>query len=397
VTIGKNIALEPFKALVILLITLFLMVTARTDILAEDSVGLSYISPGGGVVLYAAIQNGYFKEDGLKVSPVPADINSFKSYIDQGLIVGGEIDYQIYKIADGKVGITAGLFSGFLELVGRDPKGLDNIIVVSENNGSGAAVAAARQLRTIGIDTDKVIWIEAPLNQLQRIVDIGDATLFARFELKRTDKGHGSGHGAGHAEGHAGGHAEGAEHKAPEGSHGAQNHGESGAHNGHPSEGKGHAHGEKGAEASNEMKVMFSASASLPHDDGSEPSANPHAKHTSAHHFFDSFVALSRDLYSKDPAKAAAITRNYIRGAIWVGENIEAAAEIGIKNKVWSGDKESLVAELKRYMWMPGVKHAKEHLKVYIHEWIARGLFPKGTNENEVFDKIFIQALPDVN
>jgi ABC-type nitrate/sulfonate/bicarbonate transport system substrate-binding protein len=389
VTINKDIVLSKLKIFIITLLTNLPFLGAAGTILAGDSLALTYSSPGGGAALFAAIEKGYFKEDGLEVVPLRADIDAFKEYIDKGVVAGGEVNYQIYKIADGKIGITAGLYSGFLELVGRDPKGLSDIVVASENKGSGAAVAAARQLRNIGVDPEKLIWTEAPLNELERITETGDATLFARFELKRTDKKPGGGHGSGYEPGH------GAEHGAGRSgaSHGAL---EDKAREGKEVKPSQNAREEDKGNAGG-IKVLYSASANLPHDDGSGPNANPHAKHTAADHFFESFTALSRDFYSKDPAKAAAITRNYIRGAIWVGENIEEAAEIGIKNGIWSGDKESLEEELKRYMWMPGVKHAKEHLKIYIHEWIARGLFPKGTNENELFDKIFIQALPDLN
>jgi NitT/TauT family transport system substrate-binding protein len=108
-------------------------------------------------------------------------------------------------------------------------------------------------------------------------------------------------------------------------------------------------------------------------------------------------VILSRDLYDRDPAKAAAITRAWIRGARWVGENPEAAAELGVSAGIWDGDADSLRKEIDRYMWMPGVAHAKEHLKSYVHEWKGRGLLPKDTDEEEFFGKLFIQALPDVS
>jgi hypothetical protein len=48
-------------------------------------------------------------------------------------------------------------------------------------------------------------------------------------------------------------------------------------------------------------------------------------------------------------------------------------------------------------MWMPGVSHAKEHLKYYIHEGIKRGVFSNGLDEKAFFDQAFSQVLPDVS
>ena len=54
-------------------------------------------------------------------------------------------------------------------------------------------------------------------------------------------------------------------------------------------------------------------------------------------------------------------------------------------------------AEIDSFMWMAGVKHAKERLRSHIREWIACGIFPPGADEQKLFGSLFIQALPDAN
>lgn len=335
---------------------------------ADDSVALAFTSQAGGIALYAAIENGFFEEEGLVVEPIKADLETFTNLLATGAVVGGELDYRLYHLVDKNVGATAGLYSGFLELLGTDPKSTPGAIkLVSENKGSGAAVAAARHLKGLGVDTVKdIVWLEAPLDELLEVLEKGDATLAARFEEKRKKGGHGE-HGGGH------GGASGHEHA--------------------PAHGHEHAPAHGGEQAHSGPNVVFSASASLPQEDPDTPSANPHAKHTSAHHFFASFVVLSWDFFDKDPAKAAAITRAWIRGASWVGEHKEEAQKLANEKGLWSGESE----EINRYMWMPGVKHAKEHLEVYIYVWKERGILPADSDEKAIFEKLYIPALPDIN
>ncbi|MDR0621200.1 MAG: hypothetical protein LBJ61_04925, partial [Deltaproteobacteria bacterium] len=169
-----------------------------------------------------------------------------------------------------------------------------------------------------------------------------------------------------------------------------------------PSQDQGQGHGKTPSEHPSEAKgdgfnVLFSASASLPPHDPNDTSGNPHAKHTSAHHLFESFVVLDKNLAKDDPQTTAAITRALIRGAQFVGENREQVADLAIKNGIWSGSKEAFLAEIARYMWMPGVSHAKEHLRYYIHEGLKRGTLPFNLDEKALFEQVFYQALPDVN
>jgi hypothetical protein len=354
---------------------------------ADEKIALSFSQPLGGLALCAAIDQGYFKEEGLDVSAVRLGADAVEEAAASGKIVGGELNYQIYKLASKNIGVTAGLYSGFLLLRGSDPQKAAEIVIASESSASGPAAAAARQLKALGVDTAKAKWTEVPADGLDDALEKGEATLTAIFDRvkpgEKPARG-GGGRGRGAPEG-AGGHSR----EKPEAGHGG-----GGEHGAAKPEGHAAATGAKGEGA---HPVVFSARASLPKEDPSAPSANPHSKHSSAHHFFDSFVFVSKDYFQKSPDKAAAITRAWIRGAIWVGENQRAAADLGLKHFLWEGSRESLETEIASFMWMPGVKHAKEHLTVYIHEWTERGIFPAGSDESKIFDSLFLQALPDLN
>jgi hypothetical protein len=362
---------------------LALLILGQGEAGAAKTLGLSYSSPLGALALHAAIEQGYFKEEGLEVTPVKAAAGDIPGLLADGRIVGGELDHGIHTLLGKGIGVTAGLCSGFLELLGKPPKGSPGeVVLVSENVASGPAVAAARQLKAMGLDTvGSVRWLAAPKEGLLSVLERGDATLLARWEKAIPGTGHGHEKEPGHGHGGSGGGGEG---------FGKHAHAGTEAHAGHEANGDP-------SRPEDAVPVVFSARASLPHDDGAEASANPHAKHTSAHHFFDSFVFVGRDFHEKNPETAAAVTRAWIRGAMWVGGNKGAAADLGLSHSLWPGDRESLLSEIDSYMWMPGVRHAKEHLRVYIHEWVARGLFPAGTDEGVLFESLFIQALPDVN
>ncbi|MDR2198031.1 MAG: hypothetical protein LBR53_00950 [Deltaproteobacteria bacterium] len=386
---------------------------------AADEINLSYATLGGAVALYAAIERGYFQEEGLEPAPRAVSPEDLSALVAAGEIQGGEIDYRLYLVKG--IGATAGLYSGFLELWGREPEKDAQIKIASVANGSAPAVAAARELKQRGIDTVKdVVWLEVPEKELAAALDKGEATLFARFTDRETlsrveAKGgahgaHGSGkhgdkshEGASHGSGDHGNEShEGASHGS--GDHGNKGH-EGDSHGSKEHGGEGHEASEHGAAErlaggrvswndEGRHPLVYSARALLPKvEEGGD--RNPHAGHTSAHHFFVSFVFVSRDLYEKDPERAAALSRAWIRGSAWVSDNKEAAAALAAAKGLASEEEARSV--IFSSMWMPGVRQAVDHLKVYIHEWVQRGIFPANADEKKIFDSLFIPALPGVN
>jgi ABC-type nitrate/sulfonate/bicarbonate transport system substrate-binding protein len=405
----------------------------RGEARAGEAVSLGWESPGGGVALAAAVRNGFFGEEGIEVTAVRTGLGEFGEAVASGRIAAGELDGRVLGLfRDGAgVGPSAGLYSGFLEIVGNgNPPG--KLRVAAEGPGGGPAVAAARHFRDLGVDPDTAVeWVDVgPGGLLDALAD-GKADVAVRWELERAAPKGGRGHSAapsvreGHGipAGRAGqGAGRGTEGRAagggragsgPRWADGGPAASGRGSGSGGPGEGGGARTGPEGCPGGDSgtgagtdcgtgpggadgsrWKVVYSASASLPAAGG--PAAGPHARHTAANHFFVSFVVLGRELYERDPALAAAVTRAWIRGAAWTGENLGEAARIGMEAGVWDGDAAGLERELARYMWMPGVAHAKEHLRSYVREWVRRGLLPSGTDEAGFFGGLFIPALPDL-
>ncbi|MDR2368301.1 MAG: hypothetical protein LBF58_09380 [Deltaproteobacteria bacterium] len=313
---------------------------------ALEKIKLAYSSPGGAAIISAAISEGYFADEGFEVEPLSLTAPEISQKIASGEIKGGEINHLGLKLASHGAPLifTAGLYGGFVEILAGPSWGPGHKpILAVQDLASGPAVAAARYFRSEGIDPDADIgWLETddPLAALES----SEASALARWEFKRHEAAH------------------------------------------------GHDHGHAPAD---EPTVLFGASASLPAHSPADDGGNPHAKHTSAHHLFESFVVLPATLAESDPASAAAITRALIRGARRVGENPSKAADLA--TGLWGGPREPLEAEIARYMWMPGVSHAKEHLRYYIHEGIKRGALAPNLDEKAFFGRVFSQALPDLN
>jgi hypothetical protein len=278
---------------------------------------IGYEGPLDGLVIAAAIKNGYFKEDYLDILPVPIDVGSLSpSATDnpQAFITS----YRILELANKglAVKVTAGLYSGFLEIIGKKPSPQSaKITIASADPSNGPAAAARRYYRSQGVGEENLTFAAVPAAEAPRAILEGKADVFARFEDK--SKSH--------------------------------------------------------ASASPSLEIIYQATSNLPTPSGHH--GNPHAGHRADHHFFDSFVVILADRIP-DPETQAAVSRNLIRGARWVGENPESAAKLLAGKPLTEGHKytESEISGfIKNYMWMPGVKQAADHRKVYIRHWSALG------------------------
>jgi ABC-type nitrate/sulfonate/bicarbonate transport system substrate-binding protein len=448
----------------------------------EEILNLGFSDPLGGLIAAAAETEGYFAEEKLTVRARPVPAEEISSLLEKGILAGGISNFQALNAAapNSQLVFTAGLYSGFLEIIGLNPRP-DKIRLVTEDPLSGPAAAAARHFREIKVDPDKIEWLKAPASDLVQTLLSGQASALARFEpaaadpaepwaeslVPRNSSGRGnrrkpadfsrsspqppSGqeHRSGSSDsgpespsgvqppesgGHSGaeasgtgnlsgpqassrGHQAGAEASGRERHAGAEASGH-GHHAGTESSGPGKLsgspaaspegqsqpeasspgrHSEPAAASAPGYKSIFQARAHLPKPPEGVKAVNPHAQHSAAHHFFESFVILDRRLVLKDPQKAAALTRALIRGARWIGENQEQAVQLGVREKIWPQETESLIGEIDRFMWMPGIRQAKEHLKIYIRQGLERGIFPAGTEEETVFKNIFVQILPDLS
>jgi len=109
------------------------------------------------------------------------------------------------------------------------------------------------------------------------------------------------------------------------------------------------------------------------------------------------FVGINGDLVSKDPEKAAAITRALLKAAEWVGNNPQEAAQISLDNKYVGGDLKLNSELLDSYDWKPSIKQAQNNIKFYIKELKTQGILEAGTNEDDLYKTVFAQVIPDFN
>jgi hypothetical protein len=360
-------------------------ISAAAENLAAIKIG--YLEPLDGLIIEAAEAEGYFQQEGLTLSKAPLTAGDLEiiNPLEFSALVG---NHRFLKLVGRgvKVGVTAGLYSGFLEILGQNANP-GKITLVTSDPGGGPAAAAARyyQSKGVNIATD-ITWLTKDAEQLEGAVLTKEATVLARWE-KRAAHHHGSspaetlsGVGSDQAETENESRTEPANH-----SH---------HHQAAPSSPSHHQPAAKSAAAFEPLTVIFRASDHLPKAPAGVIGENPHAGHTSNHHFYESFVVILPDTINRDPAVAASITRALIRGAKWVGENQGAAAQLGLAKGLWSSS--AAAEKLSAYMWMPRVSQAKEHLKIYIHQWRARQLIAPDTDESQFFNQIFWQALPDL-
>ncbi|MDR1609210.1 MAG: hypothetical protein LBT38_12510 [Deltaproteobacteria bacterium] len=349
------------KALGFIFFFLALAALSPSQARAQDQpLGLGYVDPLGAIIIQAALDNGYFSEEGLTVTPILAD--NLSSLLGKKTIIGGVLDYQaLFLASQGQdLVFSAGLYSGFLELAGKEV-GANQIAIATVDPLSGPAVAAAKYYQSLGHGSSQDIkWIKVPEDGLVKAVTSGQANVLTRWQLAKPDP------------------------KEPWASLTYKAHGP-------------HAHGlASGSEFSPDgYQIIHQAKAHLPKAPEGAKHANPHAGHTADHHFYQAFVVLENNFVTAQKAKATAITRALIRGARWVGDNKEKAARLGLDKKFWTGSQDDLEGEIGRYMWMPGVSQAREHLKTYIHEGLKNGGLPAKTEEKSFFEKVFVQLLPD--
>ncbi|HCF49309.1 MAG TPA: ABC transporter substrate-binding protein [Syntrophomonas sp.] len=109
------------------------------------------------------------------------------------------------------------------------------------------------------------------------------------------------------------------------------------------------------------------------------------------------FVGVNGDLVSKDPEKAAAITRALLKAAEWVQSNPQEAAQISLDNKYVGGDVELNAKLLGSYNWNPSIKQAQDNIKFYIKELKTQGILEAGTSEADLYKTVFAEVIPDYN
>ncbi|MDR1109313.1 MAG: hypothetical protein LBP92_01110 [Deltaproteobacteria bacterium] len=317
---------------------------------AEMALKIGHTGPIGGLVILVAAQNGYFSEEGLSVVPVPlapTDLDGLPPSALAALVTNHEFARLVRRDIGARA--SAGLYGGLLEILGLGARP-GRLALAVDGLGSGPAVAAARHFRGQGLDPlSDVDFLDRPGGLLRQAMESGEANALARWEKAWPGQADGDGQ---------------------------------------PRHSPGQA-GDPGG-----LSVIFRGSDRLPKP--RPGTRNPHSGHVADSHLFEAFVVLFPDNYGRDDETSAAVSRALIRGARWIGRNLAAAAGMAKGNGLLPGDAEGIAAELSGYMWMPGVGQARDHLKSYAHEWLARGIV-EGKDEGEVFGRMFLEALPGLD
>ncbi|WP_158629889.1 ABC transporter substrate-binding protein [Cohnella sp. AR92] len=280
--------------------------------------------------IYTAIEQGFFKEEGLDVELVQQDFETLKSGISSGKVDATVGNFAWFKpIEQGlDVKLTGGLHAGCIQLVTPSSSGITSIKELKGKTvgvdviGGGPQITLSIALKENGLDPEKdVQWRAYPAQQLSTAADKGEIQAFIVWDPA----------------------------------------------------------GQQAIDEKNYVSLLNTA-----HDD---PFMSGYC----------CYSVISGKVAEEDPEKAAAITRALLKAAEWVGNNPQGAAEIETNKKYVSADVATNQALLASYTWKPGVKAAQDSAKFFIKNQKELGILDSSTDENELFDRLFYEAIPDYN
>lgn len=101
-------------------------------------------------------------------------------------------------------------------------------------------------------------------------------------------------------------------------------------------------------------------------------------------------ATLSGKLYREDPATAAAVVKGMMRGARWVSEHPEEAAQLAVEKKYIPGDPALIAKLLKSYNYIPSIAGGEKAVERALQEMAAVGILNPNTNITEMKNKIFV-------
>ncbi|MBN7773351.1 ABC transporter substrate-binding protein [Clostridium aminobutyricum] len=290
--------------------------------------------------LFAAVENGYFEEQGIRVELINGEDAEIQEGIRSGTIDGVTADYRFFKsIEEGlPLQFTAGLHAGCIRLiVPADSEigsvtDLQNATIGIEAPGDGTMVIASMLFKNNDMyqDGEEVQWS-----------CYGEAGYEKAFQNKEIDA----------------------------------------AFIWEPAE-------NTAEQLDQTYRTIFATA--------QKSSTGGHGhNHSSSIHFTRSFVGLSGKLIQEHRDKAAFITKAWLEGAVWVSENPEAAVKLAASKYGVKGSYEDNMELISSYMWTNGVKDAKPNIQYYITEQRANGLLDNTLEEEDFYRKVFAEILPE--
>jgi NitT/TauT family transport system substrate-binding protein len=126
-------------------------------------------------------------------------------------------------------------------------------------------------------------------------------------------------------------------------------------------------------------------------------SSNKDNKGRSYKHFYESFIGFDGDFIDKNRKVAFNTSIAWLKAAQWVDDNQNEAYKTLIDKCYVSSDYESIANKTAFFMWMPGVKYAKDHIEIYANGQRSQNLLKSGFSEKEFLKKIFEPLIPELN
>ncbi len=293
--------------------------------------GKTVIAYAGGTCeapTFAALDKGFFKEEGLDVELIKMGFEQLKTGLTAGKVDAAQSNIAWLKpIEQGmNIKLTAGIHTGCIKAVTPADSGIKTIAdlkgkaVGVDAIGGGPMIALSIKLKEVGLNpqTD-VQWKAYPGPQLDQAITNGEIQAYMTWDPFPTM-----------------------------------------------------------AHDSNNYVTLLDIGTDDPFKD-----------------VYCCFVGINGDLVKDNPAKAAAITRALLKASEWVGQNPQEAAQIEIDNKYIGGDLALNAKLLGEYTWHPGVKQAQENIKYLIKELKSQNILETATNEDDLYQRIFADVIPD--
>jgi len=283
--------------------------------------------------LLIAYEKGFFRKEGVDVELVKQDFEGIKAGIDSGGIQGATFDYRVFEAVDS---------GNNIKLVAGLHSGCTQIIV-KENSGINSIIELKG--KTIGV------------------TNIGNGSMVVAADLLRAQKIDQS------------------------------------------------VKWKEGDEESLKkllQKNEIYAISILEHPDPSKrtlssgekilySSSDKNKKGKSYKHFYESFIGFEGNFIDKNRKVAFNASIAWLKAAQWVNENQNEAYRILIDKGYVNGNYESIANKTAFFMWMPGVKYARDHIEIYADVQRSQNILKSGMSEKEFLKKVFESLIPELN